>query len=76
MEIVEPLLSPCFQQAQINHCMLLYGNYVPVYSLNIFYVSLQNLYHISILLIARMSSKFGKIRTETRSWRPKWPLFF
>ena len=21
-----------------------------------------------------MSSKLGKIRTETRSWRPKWPI--
>ena len=31
-----------------------------------FYVSFQNLYHISILLvIAQMSWKFGKIRTET-----------
>ena len=24
--------------------------------------------------LARMSSKLGKIRTETRSWRPKWPI--
>ena len=32
-----------------------------------FYVSLQNIYHTSISLIARMSSKLGKIRTETRS---------
>ena len=40
----------------------------------IFYVSLQNLYQISISLIARMSSKLSKIRTETRSWRPKWPI--
>ena len=40
----------------------------------IFDVSLQNLYQISILLIARMSLKLGKIRTETRSWRPKWPI--
>ena len=39
-----------------------------------FYVLLQNLYHISNSLIARMSSKFGKIRTETRSWRPKWTI--
>ena len=39
-----------------------------------FYVSLQNLYQISIPLIARMSLKLGKIRTETRSWRPKWPI--
>ena len=38
----------------------------------IFYVSLQNLYQISFSLIARMSLKLGKIRTETRSWRPKW----
>ena len=38
-------------------------------SLNIFYVSLQNVYHISISLISRTSSKLGKIRTETRSWR-------
>ena len=35
-----------------------------------FYLSLQNLYHISVSLIAQMSSKLGKIRTETRSWRP------
>ena len=40
----------------------------------IFYVSLQNLYQISISLIARMSSKLGKIWRETRSWRPKWPI--
>ena len=39
-----------------------------------FYVSLQNLYHIFISLIARMSKKLGNIRTETRSWRPKWPI--
>ena len=31
----------------------------------IFDVSLQNLYQISISLIARMSLKLGKIRTET-----------
>ena len=40
----------------------------------IFDVSLQNLYHTSIPLIARTSSKLGKIRKETRSWRPKWPI--
>ena len=39
-----------------------------------FNVSLQNLYHISISLIAQMSLKLGKIRTETRSGRPKWPI--
>ena len=39
-----------------------------------FYLSLQNLCHISISLIARMSSKLGKIRTETRSWRSKCPI--
>ena len=39
-----------------------------------FYVSLQNAYQISIPLIARMSLKLGKIRTETRSWRPKWSI--
>ena len=38
------------------------------------YVLLQNLYQISISLIARMSLKLGKILTETRSWRPKWPI--
>ena len=38
-----------------------------------FHVSLQNIYHIiSISRIAWTSSKLGKIRTETRSWRPKW----
>ena len=31
------------------------------------YVLLQNLYHISISLIAQMSSKLGKIREETGS---------
>ena len=52
-----------------------------VYSISmisdIFYVSLQNLYHKSISLIARMNSKLGKIQTETRSWQPKYyqPLF-
>ena len=41
-----------------------------------FYVLLHKLYHISILLhvVARMSSKLGKIRTESRSWQPKWPI--
>ena len=34
------------------------------------HVSLPNLYHIFISLIAQMSWKLGKIRTETRSWRP------
>ena len=28
--------------------------------------------YISIPLIAWMSSKFGNIQTETRSWQPKW----
>ena len=41
---------------------------------NFFNVRLQNLYQISISLIARMSSKLGMIQTETRSWRPKWPI--
>ena len=34
----------------------------------------KNLYHISTPLIAPMSSKLCKIRTETRSWRPKWSI--
>ena len=35
-----------------------------------FYLSLQNLYHNYIhSLIPQMSSKLGKIGTETRSWR-------
>ena len=40
----------------------------------IFYVSLQNLYQVSISLIARMSLKLSKAQTETRSWQPKWPI--
>ena len=39
-----------------------------------FYILLQNLCHISISLISRTSSKLGKIRTETRSWRTRWPI--
>ena len=29
---------------------------------------------MSISLIARICSKLGKIRTETRLWRPKWQI--
>ena len=28
----------------------------------------------TLSLIARTSSKLGKIRTETRSWLPKWQI--
>ena len=39
-----------------------------------FFMNRFKIYTISISLIARMSLKLGKIRTETRSWRPKWPI--
>ena len=44
-------------------------------SLNIFFLYRYKIYTItSISLIARMSSKLGKIRTKNRSWRSKWPI--